>query len=204
MTRSLWLPLLAGVMLVCVAAAGLSGCARSDKKQIAGIVFQEDQFFRLVTVRHARGGSKARRRAARSQHRGQAGQRNPACQHLYRERRGCHRHLPAQPDGVVERPRTGPGEGHHGDHLQHRCRGRHRGSLHRKRPVRPGRADGQGGAGIHRGKARRECQGRDSRVHVECSRAEHRARFRIQGPARLAPWRDRSWPSRTRGWPRRR
>ncbi|MBP2671927.1 MAG: sugar transporter substrate-binding protein [candidate division NC10 bacterium] len=49
MTRSLGLPLLAGVMLVCIAAAGLSGCARSDKKQIAGIVFQEDQFFRLVT-----------------------------------------------------------------------------------------------------------------------------------------------------------
>jgi len=48
MTRSLGLPLLAGVMLVCIAAAGLSGCARSDKKKIAGIVFQEDQFFRLV------------------------------------------------------------------------------------------------------------------------------------------------------------
>ena len=49
MTRTIGLPLLAGVVLVGAAAAGLSGCARSDKKKIAGIVFQEDQFFRLVT-----------------------------------------------------------------------------------------------------------------------------------------------------------
>ena len=49
MTRHVGLALLAGVVLFSAVAAGLSGCARSDKKKVAGIVFQEDQFFRLVT-----------------------------------------------------------------------------------------------------------------------------------------------------------
>jgi len=41
--------LIAGTVICGVMAAGLSGCARSDRKKIAGIIFQEDQFFRLVT-----------------------------------------------------------------------------------------------------------------------------------------------------------
>jgi len=49
MTRRMLLLLSVGAVLGGVVAAGLSGCARSDKKKIAGIVFQEDQFFRLVT-----------------------------------------------------------------------------------------------------------------------------------------------------------
>jgi ABC-type sugar transport system substrate-binding protein len=49
MTRTIGLPLLAGILLIGAGTAGLSGCARSDKKRIAGIVFQEDQFFRLAT-----------------------------------------------------------------------------------------------------------------------------------------------------------
>lgn len=49
MTRNVWLTMLAGAVLFGAVAVGLSGCARSDRKKIAGIVFQEDQFFRLVT-----------------------------------------------------------------------------------------------------------------------------------------------------------
>lgn len=41
--------LLAGLVFAAAVAAGLSGCVRSDKRKVAGIVFQEDQFFRLVT-----------------------------------------------------------------------------------------------------------------------------------------------------------
>lgn len=49
MKRYLWVSLLAGVVLFGAGTTGLSGCARSEKKKIAGIVFQEDQFFRLAT-----------------------------------------------------------------------------------------------------------------------------------------------------------
>jgi ABC-type sugar transport system substrate-binding protein len=49
MTRTPGPVFLAGLFVLGLIAAALPGCVRNEKKRIAGIVFQEDQFFRLVT-----------------------------------------------------------------------------------------------------------------------------------------------------------
>ena len=63
---------------------------------IAGIVFQQDQYFRGVQIGHGERRKGRRRRTARRQQRQQAGKGNPADRHLYRPRRQRDRGRAAQ------------------------------------------------------------------------------------------------------------